>query len=275
MKKLFQKIKNLKYFFMALRATQDLLISSQFKRDIANAKNPLNKFGKRCYSQTDEDGITIEIVKRLNIKKGIFCEIGSDTGLQNNTLILAAMGWSGIWIDALDLAIDHKKLKRLKFIKEFLTLDNIVSCIKKGQDSFEKKVIDVMSLDVDSNDYYFSEELLKKGILPKVFIVEINQKFPPPVEFVVDYDPNFSHQHDYHGASLTSFTKMFAKYEYSPICCTLTMGHNAFFIQNQYLDLFKDVPKELESIYNIPSYWSYTHNFGSVSIKTIEKIFKD
>ena len=46
MKKLFQKIKNLKYFFIGLRATQVLLISSQFKRDIANAKNSLNKFGK-------------------------------------------------------------------------------------------------------------------------------------------------------------------------------------------------------------------------------------
>ena len=39
MKKLFQKIKNLKYFFIGLRATQVLLISSQFKRDIANFNN--------------------------------------------------------------------------------------------------------------------------------------------------------------------------------------------------------------------------------------------
>ena len=32
-------------------------------------KNPLNKFGKKCFSQSDEDGILVEIINRLDLKK--------------------------------------------------------------------------------------------------------------------------------------------------------------------------------------------------------------
>ena len=80
--------KLIKSFLDPIRAINDLLLNNELKRFIVNPKNPLNKFGKRCYSQCDEDGITLEIVRRLNIKKGVFFEFGCDNGTQNNTLIL-------------------------------------------------------------------------------------------------------------------------------------------------------------------------------------------
>ena len=48
------------------------------------------------FSQSDEDGITIEILKRLKMGKGFFLELGVGDGTENNSLLLLAMGWKGI-----------------------------------------------------------------------------------------------------------------------------------------------------------------------------------
>ena len=70
--KLIMLKKLIKSFLDPIRAINDLLLNNELKRFIVNPKNPLYKFGKRCYSQCDEDGITLEIVRRLNIKKGVW-----------------------------------------------------------------------------------------------------------------------------------------------------------------------------------------------------------
>ena len=68
--------------------------------------NPLNSFGKKCFSQSDEDGITIEIFKRLkNLNSGSFLELGVGDGTENNTLILLSLGWNGFWVGGSDLAL--------------------------------------------------------------------------------------------------------------------------------------------------------------------------
>ena len=41
----------------------------------------MNSYGKKGFSQTDEDGITLEIIKRMGIKKGIFAEFGAGDAL--------------------------------------------------------------------------------------------------------------------------------------------------------------------------------------------------
>ncbi len=263
-------------FRIPLTAIQDMLVMGQFKKDLENPKNPLNKFGKKCFSQTDEDGITLEIIRRMKINNGIFCEIGCGNGLENNTLILAALGWKGTWFDTRDLAFNYKENKRLKFIKKFVNNENILECMNIGFTKFNSKEIDFLSIDVDGNDIYFMEHLLKNSITPKVAVVEINAKYPPPVEFKIDYTNNFEEINDFYGASISSFNNMFSKYNYKLVCCTLMRGHNAFFVREDFKNLFDDVPNDINQIYNIPNFWSFSWNFGpKVSKKTVEQIFKD
>jgi len=52
----------------------------------SGARNPLNRFGAKYFSQTDEDGITLEIVRRIGIRGGTFAELGVGDGLENNAL---------------------------------------------------------------------------------------------------------------------------------------------------------------------------------------------
>src|SRR5579859_2977818 len=71
---------------------------------LQNHPNPLLRYGGKVYSQNDEDGITFEILRRMGIANGVFAEYGVGNGVENNTLSLAALGWSGLWVGAGDLA---------------------------------------------------------------------------------------------------------------------------------------------------------------------------
>src|SRR6516225_11835412 len=77
----------------------DLVHFSQTKELQVQHGNPLNRFGKKCFSQSDEDGITLEILRRIGVlESGVFAEFGVGDGTENNTLILAALGWKGFWV---------------------------------------------------------------------------------------------------------------------------------------------------------------------------------
>ena len=69
--------------------------------------------------------------------------------------------------------------------------------------------------DLDGNDFYFIEELLKKGVQPKVFVAEYNAKFIPPIHFSIEYNPkNHWEGDDYQGASLIALNVLFIKYKF-------------------------------------------------------------
>ena len=80
---------------------------------------------------------------------------------------------------------------------------------------------------------------------------------------------------DYFGASLAEFTNILEKYSYKLICCNSHTGSNAFFIKNNFTELFKEVPREIEEIYVPPHYQLYERYGHPQSIKTIELIFEE
>ena len=91
------------------------------------SKNPLSSKFRKYFSQNDEDHITLQILKRLNlnITEHRFIEFGSGNGLENNTIILIALGWKGIWIDSKPLEILLEKNKSVRHEKIWLDLDSL------------------------------------------------------------------------------------------------------------------------------------------------------
>ena len=256
-----------------LSKLNDLVLGFQTRQLQSSHPNPLNKYGNKCFSQADEDGITLEIIKRLAIVDGVYAEFGVDNGLENNTLILASLGWKGFWVGGEDLAFNYKAAQKFKYIKDWITLENIFSHTKNGLLMLEEDELDVVSLDLDGNDIYFVEELLSKKISPKLFVVEYNAKFIPPSRFQIKY--NSQHQwagDDYFGAALVNFTELFEDYGYDLICCNSHTGANAFFLRKEYRHLFPDVPRDINDIYVGPRYYLY-NNFGHrTSSKVVETI---
>jgi hypothetical protein len=213
--------------------------------------NPLLQHGQKYFSQSDEDGVLLEILRRIDLTSGVCAEIGCGDGLENNTLNLLARGWRTIWIDATPLAIDPNcNPELLAHSKEFVTAENAVDLIRSGQKKLGVAKLHVLAIDVDGNDGYLARALLEAGILASVVVIEMNEVIPPPIEFTQPYDPTYVwDKSKNHGWSLQSLANLFSQHSYSCVACNLQTGVNAFFVQDRYLDKFLDIPRDLSKIY--------------------------
>jgi hypothetical protein len=255
---------------------RDLMHSHIYEIQKVQAKNPINKQGVKCYSQSDEDGLTIEILRRIGQLNdpGTFLELGVGTGDENNTLILLVLGWRGVWIGNEGLKFDHKiNPSKLCYLKEWITLKNIHRLSLEGLSKINAKEYDVVSLDLDGNDFYLVENILKNGVLPKLFIVEYNGKFPPPIRFKVPNDEDRVYSgDDFYGASLMAYVDLFLQFKYKLVCCNLMTGANAFFVRDDFKNAFTDVPEKIEDIYVTPRYL-LPNKFGHTSsLRAIEVV---
>ena len=235
--------------------------------------NPINRRASKCFSQSDEDGIIFEILRRINFinGSGVFIEFGVGSGDENNTLSLLNLGWKGVWVGNEPLKINHKSIKNLNYLSSWVTADNIITVASEGLANINQENYDLISMDLDGNDYYFIDMLLKNNFLPKIFIVEYNGKFPPPMKFKMPYDEKNTYQeNDYYGASLQSYSELFSKYNYMLVCCNLMTGVNAFFVRNEYSACFADVPSDINDLYVFPNYHLLKKIGHNTSILTIE-----
>lgn len=238
--------------------------------------NPLNRYGATSFSQSDEDGITLEILKRIGLlDAGVFAEFGVGNGLENNTLVLKALGWRGFWVGQEDLAFSWDSGTRSFFYQQtWVTRDNVVSLVEKGCLAVDATGVDVLSLDLDGNDIYFVEALLSAQVFPSLFIVEYNAKFIPPIEWQMSYNPEHVWQRDdCFGASLASFCTLFSRYGYTLVCCNADTGANAFFVKNIFLSFFSDVPKQISDLY-VPPRYQLCKTGHPRSVKTVAQLFE-
>jgi hypothetical protein len=191
--------------------------------------------------------------------------------------VLLACGWSGGWIgnENLGFPVPEGGFARLHYQKGWVTRENCTHLVKTSlAKSLGHKPVDLLSIDLDGNDLYVLDALLTSQLKPSVIIVEYNSKFPPPIEFSIEYDPAHAWvKDDYMGASLTSFSKMLDRFGYRLICCNIT-GSNAFFIRLDHVHLFSDTPDDIYLIYREPNYeLAYMYNRGHpTSVRTIQRL---
>jgi hypothetical protein len=276
LKNLFRLFREAIFGMALIRSQHDFLMRAEWARLLTETKNPLNRYGAKYFSQSDEDGITLEIIRRIGITAGRFVEFGVGDGLENNTLILLASGWRGIWIGGEDLAFELADTPRLVFLKRWVSAENVTAILAGGLATLGSPEIDLLSVDLDGNDYHLIAQLLGAGVRPKIVIVEYNAKFPPPIRWVMPYDPAHRwDQTDYFGASLAAYCELFARFSYELVCCNAATGLNAFFVRNEYfMPIFDDVPVEIDDIfigcrYQLPARWGHPP-----SRKTIEAMIK-
>ncbi len=270
-------LKKIKIFFRHIETQQNLLAEELQRWPEFKETNNLIPFGFRVYSQNDEDGILQEIFQRVGIKHKVFVEFGVGDGLENNTLYLLLQGWKGLWIEGdsrnykkiMRGFADILKTQKLCLVKSFITRENIDKII---YENIEGKEIDLLSVDIDGNDYHIFKMI--QSIEARVVIVEYNAKFPPPVRFCMAYNSKHHWQDDdYFGSSLKFWEVEMAKKKYNLVACSLS-GCNAFFVRR---DLLKDnflLPYTSEKHYQPPRYSLSFSNLCPHSYESIVKIFK-
>jgi hypothetical protein len=238
-----------------LDATKQLLFSEIDElRTRIIAKTPDNPCarGFKVYSETDEDGIIQDILRRIPNHSRTFVEIGCGRGDENNTHYLALQGYKGYWIDAdaRNIALIKEALGGLSFDNllirhQFVTRENIELIVKDFVNFFGTDNLGLFSLDIDGNDLYVLEETLKY-IKPVVLCAEYKGKFPPPLSLSMVYEPGHIYGRgfrDYNGASLQAFCDLLV--DYILVSCNLS-GVNAFFVRRDVASAFTSyTPSEL------------------------------
>jgi len=239
--------------------------------------NSIINYGYKVYSQNDEDGIINEIFNRIGCKSNKFLEIGIGNGLENNSLYLLLQGWKGAWIDCNSKAIKEIQVKlsnlvhnnKLQLVCEYIDKNNIKKIINNLE--LKPNEIDLLSIDIDGNDYYLLNEL--HYLRPRLIVTEYNAKFPPSISYCMAYNPNHRWNRDDHfGMSLRYITEKMETWGYKLVTCNL-IGTNAFYVRE---DLISEQFKEefdVEVQYQKPRYYLSQYSSGHApSFKTIQNL---
>jgi hypothetical protein len=229
------------------------LLSAERYRD----PRRLESHGFKVYSQNDEDGIIAEIFRRIGSPARTFVEFGVEHGLESNTMYLLLQGWRGLWIEGNEKSVAHIRSRfndviqanRLSVTHSFITRDNINLTIG----SFAQGEIDLLSIDIDGNDYHIWEAV--EIIRPRLVVIEHNSKFPPPISIAPAYAPHRVWQHDdYMGASLEAIVRLGTRKGYSLVGCNI-IGINAFFVRDDLVEDKFAPPFTDENHYHPPRYF--------------------
>jgi hypothetical protein len=206
------------------------------------ASEPLRliRFGRKAYSQNDEDGILLEIFNRIGTRDRRFIEFGVETGRECNTALLLMDGWSGLWLDGSATHVSEVRRNhavaisegRLSIQQAMVTAENIDGLL--GAWAGGAQDIDLLSIDIDGNDYWVWQAITT--VRPRVVVIEYCATYPPPVEFVTAYDPAFAWDgSNYQGASLSSLEHLGREKGYALVGCAIS-GANAFFVREDELN---------------------------------------
>lgn len=201
----------------------------------------IEKFEYSLFSQNGEDGILRYLYSTIGSKSKLFLEFGFGV-LENNSLrLIMKENFGGIFIDGSMTSVRHfnnaaryLKLHHVRAIHQFLDLNNLEPTIKECRLPEE---IDLLSIDVDGNDYWFWQGL--NCLSPRVAVVEYNASLGPEASLTVPYDPTFDRRRFgacwfYHGASLTALQRLGERKGYGLVGCD-SNGINAFFVREDCL----------------------------------------
>ena len=155
-------------------------------------------------------------------------DVGAGDGIRgSNTYALFHRGWRGVGFEgderrARRLARAYRSFEGVSARHALVTPSNVVGLLRREGVTED---FGVLSLDIDSYDYWVLDAVLG-SFRPRVVVTEINEKVPPPVHFVVRYDPDFRLQHHFFGYSIASLEELCARHSY----VLLALEYNNAFI---------------------------------------------
>jgi hypothetical protein len=199
----------------------------------------LENAGFRVFSEGDEDGKLLALFAYAGIFNKTFVDIGGADGVNSNCANLAInLGWHGLFIDGSDENIrfgrkyyaQHPDTRVFppKFCQAFVSRENINKILENQGMNGE---VDLLSLDIDGNDYWIWYAL--EIVSPRVVIIETHIEFGYN-NIVVPYDANFippGKHPDYHGASPVAMVDLAKKKGYRLVGSNL-YGYNTIYLRN-------------------------------------------
>ncbi len=219
----------------------------------SKANDWLLQFSKNITSSTGEDGILekiFEIIPNSNNNNWCveFCA-GNGINFSNSYNLIVNKGWSSVQIEG-DTIKYEELIKTHGENPQVICLNKDVSF--SGADTldniFQKtslpRSFDLLSIDIDGNDYYLWESL--EHFRPKVIVIEFNPCIPNQVDWVQEKNMEINQ-----GCSLLSLINLGKRKGYELISAT---WFNGIFVDRQYYDLFaiedNSIWQMYQNIYN-------------------------
>ena len=219
------------------------LIKEQRKRNKEQAQRlrigkpspPLERFKKNYTSQFGEDGI-IERALELIPNRDCWCvEFGAWDGkeLSNTYTLIERRKYSAVLIEADTVKFaslqktHHKRSGVICFNRfvEFEGPDSLDSILSETPIPWD---FDVLSIDIDGNDYHIWDSLTHYR--PKIVVIEFNPTIPNEVDFVQPKSARVTQ-----GASLLALSRLADAKGYRLVHATTA---NGIFVEEGYFSLF-------------------------------------
>jgi hypothetical protein len=266
-------IKKVINFMYAIRDRQRIIINltkgaTSMVARIIDLKKP-QTWEFSGFSQNGEDGILDVLRNNLCRSNKYFIEIGSADGIDNNSAWLVIVAkYKGIMIDGNLTLINRAKRMvsqyslGLKCIHMFVNKESAKEILNQSQFSDP----DILSLDIDGNDYYIANALFDIGFRPKIFVVEYNSVFGPVDSKTIPYKDNFvfteAHSSNlYYGVSITAWRKFFQEKGYKFVTVD-NNGVNAFFVDPVHFeDKFLSNIASIDFVENQLQFFKFRQNF--------------
>jgi hypothetical protein len=226
----------------------------------SHSSSPLTRFELRCFSQHGEDGVIAEILARIGITAGFFVEFGIETGREGNCVFLAdVLGWGGLFIEPDEASYSELAAKyttgMVQTVNAVVTPQNVEALFASAGVPPEP---DVLSIDVDGQDYWIWEAL--GAYRPRVVVIEYNAVLPPGRRLV--QPPDNDHRWEgteYFGSSLDALCSLADRKGYRLVHTDLA-AINAFFVRSDLGDGVLPDPDEVPRRHH-PNYFmqGYRH----------------
>jgi hypothetical protein len=204
------------------------------KTIIHEPHHPFHDWRRNVYSQSGEDGILEQLFKRIQVDKGYFVEFGAWDGRHlSNSAKLAEEGWRGCFIEGnperfQDLEKNYKDSEAVKRLNVFVDSTGVNSLDNLLQRINAPKVFDLLSIDIDGNDYHVWASL--QDYRPRLVVVEFNPTIPTSILYVQENEPWLNR-----GASLAALAELAKKKDYALVAAT---EWNAFFMDREVVEQF-------------------------------------
>lgn len=236
---------------------------------LTSSKNTLNKYAKNIHSQFGEDGILEYIFLVMKTRNPWCVEFGAWDGIAfSNTRAFIENGWNGVLIEPNPrkfkvLQKNNAQFPKVHLLQEFVQFEGSNSLDNLLQRTEIPKSFDLLSIDIDGNDYHIWESV--QHYTPKVVVIEFNATIPHDIEFI--QEKNFAINQ---GTSLLALNNLAKKKKYELVCCT---EWNAIFVHQKYFPLLKIKDNSIEALH---TYKYLTRVFqlydGTIKIEGTKKL---
>ncbi len=203
----------------------------------------LSGAGFRCYSQFEEDGIILYLLAIVGVKSRVVVEMccGSGNECMAANLIINH-GFKGHLFDG----APHRVARARRFFSShqecaleppeitcaWIDRDNVNELLRSSGVQGE---VDVLSLDLDGNDFFIWQAI--ESISPRICVFETHDIIPSELSVTVPYDAHRDAAslkgpgHDFRSVSLAAMAKLSQQKGYT-LVGSHRHGFNVFFLRN-------------------------------------------